>query len=329
MSAVRCAVVGLGLFGQHHAAVLANTRDAELVLCIDTDPTREEACPAGSKFATDLAALAEAALDAVVVACPDRAHRAAVDAVFEAGATVLCEKPLALTVEDADAMIAAGAKAGKQLFPAHTLRFEPRYRRIREAVARGELGDVVQMAARRATWASEGRFYGPQTRLEFCLGVHDLDAMRWCAGEIDRIYAEAAPGRVSGSATDAVSATIRFRSGAIGALELSWALPEETGIAWETSFHCIGSRRSVYTELRGTDDQRLGLAGDAFPDLTYIFEIEGILGGVVRVQDEHFVRAVRHPESWPGASASDARRAVEASVALVTSAESGSPVTLS
>ncbi len=171
--------------------------------------------------------------------------------------------------------------------------------------------------------------YGQRTRLELCLGVHDLDAMRWCAGEIDRVYAEAAPGRVSGSGTDAVSATVKFRSGAIGLLELSWALPEETGIAWDTYFHCIGSQRSVYTELRGTDDARLGLAGDLLPDLTYTFDIEGIPGGVVRVQDEHFVRAVHHPETWPGASVADARRAVEATLALATSADESRVVTLS
>ena len=58
MSAIRCAVVGLGLFGRHHAAILAGTRDVDLVLCIDTDPAQESACPPGARFATDLDALA-------------------------------------------------------------------------------------------------------------------------------------------------------------------------------------------------------------------------------------------------------------------------------
>ena len=298
------------------------------MLCVDADPTTEPFCPSGAAFASEADALAGAGLDAVVVACSDGAHRVVVETALAAGAAVLCEKPLALTMEDADAMLAAADAVGRPLLAAHTLRFEPRYRRIREAVARGELGDVVQLAARRATWAPEGRIYGAQTRLELCLGVHDLDLMRWYAGEIDRVHAEAVPGRVSHSPTDAVSATIRFRSGAIGLLELSWALPEETGIAWDTYLHCIGTRRSVYTEVRGTDDARLGLAGDAFPDLTYVFEIEGVPGGVVRVQDEHFLRAVREPQSWPGASASDARRAVEVALALIDSASSGRVVSL-
>jgi predicted dehydrogenase len=322
-------VIGLGLFGRHHAAVLASARNAELILCVDRDPEREAVCPPGVRFSTDLTAIGASPIDAVIVACDDGAHRAATEAALAAGAAVLCEKPLAPSVEDADAMLAAAVAADRPLWVAHTLRFEPRYRRIREAVERGELGDIVQLAARRATWAPEGRIYGSQTRLELCLGVHDLDVMRWLAGEIERVHAEATAADISGSASDAVAATLRFRSGAIGSLELSWALPEATGVAWDTALHCIGTERSLYVALRGTDDSRIGEAGDVFPDLSYVYEVDGIPGGVVRLQDEHFLRAVRSPDSWPGASATDGRRAVEAALALVRSAESGQPVSLS
>jgi predicted dehydrogenase len=225
-------------------------------------------------------------------------------------------------------MVAAATRYERPLFPAHTLRFEPRYRAIQEVIARGELGELVSLSARRATWLPEGRVYGSQTLLELCLGVHDLDVMRWCAGEIDRVYAEAAPGLRSGGNVDAVVATIRFSSGAIGVLELSWALPERTGVAWDTRFDCVGREGSVYAELRGTDPGRVGSTGDLLPDLSYTFEIEGVPGGVVRVQDEHFLRAVRDPQQWPGASLYDARRAVEAALALGESASRGVAVNL-
>ena len=322
-------MVGLGLFGRHHATVLATSRDAELVLCVDTDARTEAAAPAGVAFSTDLKALERAAPEAVVVAPSDAAHREAVEAALGVGAAVLCEKPLALTLEDVDAMIAMANERDRPLFPAHTLRFEPRYRAIHEAIADGRLGQLISLSARRATWAPEGRLYSQQTRLELCLGVHDLDVMRWCAGEIERIYAEIAPGSVSEGNADAIAATIRFDSGAVGTLELSWALPEESGVAWDTRFHCVGTRRSAYAELRGTDPARLGTAGDLLPDLTYNFEIDGIPGGVVRVQDEHFLHAVRDPQSWPGATPTDARRAVAAALALCEAAKSGRAMELS
>jgi predicted dehydrogenase len=277
-------------------------------------------------FASDLAALAAAEPDAVVVATADKAHRASVEAALAAGAAVLCEKPLAMSLADVDAMVAASGRHGMPLLPAHTLRFEPRYRAVHEEVASGALGDLVHLSARRATWAREGRLYGGRTHLELCLGVHDLDVMRWLGGEIERVHAEAAPGRVSGGRCDAIAASLRFRSGAVGLLELSWALPEETGVAWDTYLHCIGTRRSAYVAVRGTALELLGRAGALEPDLAYTYEVAGIPGGVVRVQDEHFLREVRTPGSWPGATLADARRAVELALALTESVKTGHPV---
>jgi predicted dehydrogenase len=325
---IRCAVVGLGLFGRHHAAVLAASRDADLVLCVDVDQEAEDGCPSGVRFSTELDDLARLRPEAVVVATSDRAHRAAVEVALAAGAAVLCEKPLALSLVDADEMIEAARRHGRTLLPAHTMRFEPRYRAIHDAAVRGELGELIHLSARRATWAPEGRIYAGQTELELCLGVHDLDVMRWCAGEIDRVHAEAAPGRSSGGTADAIVATLRFHSGAIGVLELSWALPEEAGVAWDTQFHCVGTKRSAYAELRGADPSRMGRTADLIPDFTYVYEIEGVPGGVVRVQDEHFLREVSAPGGWPGATIDDARRAVEAALALAESAATGRTIAL-
>ncbi|MCY4088019.1 MAG: Gfo/Idh/MocA family oxidoreductase, partial [Actinomycetia bacterium] len=140
--ALRCGVIGLGLIGQLHASILASIGDVDLVLCVDTDPKRTSACPKGTRFEAEAAAVVDAQLDAVVVATPEHLHRGPVELALGTGAAVLCEKPFASSLEDADAMIGAAEASGRPLLVAHTLRFDPRYRAVHEAVTRGELGSV-------------------------------------------------------------------------------------------------------------------------------------------------------------------------------------------
>jgi predicted dehydrogenase len=316
-SSLRCAVVGLGLIGRQHAAALAATRDAEVVLCVDIDPNAERHVPSGAAFSDDIAALAEVEPDAVVVATPEPAHRAAAEAAFAAGAAVLCEKPLASSLEDADGIIELAGRAGGFLAVAHTLRFDPRYRALRGRAASGELGDLVSLSARRAMSADEGRIYAGRTTLALCLGIHDIDVIRWVGGEIVRVYAEAGPRFIDAGSADSFAAVLKLRSGAVATLDLGWGLAAARGVNWDTALVVAGTISSGYVEMRGGD------SGDLGPELTYATEVAGIPMGVLRLQDEHFVRSVRDPSLWPGAAPDDARRALELALALDESAAAG------
>jgi predicted dehydrogenase len=308
------------VIGRCHVAALRAARDAELVLCVDQDPATAASCPADAAFSGDLEALADHGLDAVIVATPEQAHRDAVEAALAAGAAVLCEKPFAATLEDADAMAAAATRHDRPLFVAHTLRFDPRYVAIHADAARGAFGPLISLSARRCMDAEEGRIYAGRTDLALCLGVHDIDVMRWCAGEIAQVSAEAGPSILHEASHDALAVSMRFGCGAVGHLDLCWALPPEAGVAWDTSFVVVGVEGSRYLELRG------GHGGDLMPELTYEFDVHGLAGGVVRLQDEHFLRAVRDPTAWPGASLDDARRAVEIALAIGAAVRAATPV---
>jgi predicted dehydrogenase len=319
---LRCAVVGLGLIGRIHVRTLQAAGNASLVLCIDADPAAESACPAGVTFATSLNALADAQLEAVIVATPEPAHREAVEAALAAGAATLCEKPFASTLDDADAMVAAAERHGIPLFVGHTVRFDPAYRAVQAAVAEGLLGRLLSLSARRSMGADEGRIYAGRTDPALCLGVHDIDVLRWCAGEVTRVSAETGPALIHPDSPDVVVATLRFASGAVGVLEMCWALPAATGVAWESALVIVGSEDSRYLEQRG------GSGGDLAPEYSYAFEVEGLPGGVMHMQDEHFLRAARDPGRWPGGTLGDARRAVEIALAIGQAAATGSVVEL-
>jgi predicted dehydrogenase len=168
--------------------------------------------------------------------------------------------------------------------------------------------------------APEGRIYAGRTSLALCLGVHDLDVIRWVAGEVTRVYGEAGPSVLDPASADSFVATLRLATGAVASIDLGWALPERTGVTWDTHLVVVGSRASAYLEVRGGD------LGGLSPELTYVADVAGVPAGVVRVQDEHFLRAVRDRRTWPGASPADARRALEVALALDRSAAQGEPL---
>ena len=168
-------------------------------------------------------------LDAVSVCTPDGLHREPCERAFEGGRHVLVEKPIATTVEDAEAIVAAARRAGVVLLVGHCLRFDPRYDQARQAVARGELGPIQTIYTRRANTVAAQDRLGGRCTLPLFLGVHDYDVMRWLAdSEVERVTAESKWGllREQGfPVEDANCALLRFASGVLGIAELNWILP--------------------------------------------------------------------------------------------------------
>jgi predicted dehydrogenase len=123
---IRVGVVGTGALGQHHARVYANTPGARLVGAFDQLPGRGQEVAerhGGRGFDSLEALLGEC--DAVSVAVPTIDHLAVARAAFAAGCDVLVEKPLAPSLAEADALIAAGEAAGRILQVGHIERFNP------------------------------------------------------------------------------------------------------------------------------------------------------------------------------------------------------------
>lgn len=123
---MRVAVIGVGHLGRHHARILAAMPGIDLVGVVDTNEprAREIADAHGTRAIGDLAGLA-GKVDAVVVATPTASHAAVATPFLEAGIAVLVEKPLARTLEEADALVALARAKGATLAVGHTERFNP------------------------------------------------------------------------------------------------------------------------------------------------------------------------------------------------------------
>ena len=139
---INAAVVGLGWWGQKIVSDLEGSDHVRVVLAVDIDEgARQRVAARGVRTASSLEeALADEAVDAVVLCSPHRFHAEQIVAAAAAGKHVFCEKPLTTTGEEARRAIAAVRAAGVQLGIGHERRFEPAVLRLREMCANGELG---------------------------------------------------------------------------------------------------------------------------------------------------------------------------------------------
>lgn len=318
--------------GSEHAAILAASPSAALLVACDVDAKAADRVPSGVPLVADLdAALDTPGLEAVVIATPQAHHRAGVAAALERGLAVLCEKPLAHTLEDADAIVALGSGPGARLVVGHMFRFDPRYRAIAEAVAAGSLGRPVQLTSRGNVPDDEGRLLAARTSLANENGVHVFDLMQWLAGPVERVYGEASGTQVLGpGVVDAIVVSLRFRAGAIGTYTTSWLMPSALGYPSEHFFSFQGSTGLAWIDARDSGTGIVGPGLTSFPSTIGYRDPSGVPYGLYRTELEAFLAGVRDPDhwSWP-ITLGEARAALAVGLAVDRSIATGLPVAVS
>ncbi len=327
------AVIGLGMMGERHAQVWADLHTTKLIAVYDIVPdrTRQLASDLGCAAAGSLAEAINAdGVDLVSVCTDDQAHLESCVAAAEAGKHILVEKPLATTLEDCDAIIAACEGADVKLMVAHICRFDPHYTACRNAVADGEVGDIVQVFARRNNVTASGRRIGPRTSVAFFLGVHDIDLMCWITGaRVTRVHAESVSKVLADiPAEDSIMTLLRFDNGAIGCLETCWVLPEGSPNTLDGRLEVVGTKGRVAARVGGEGFEQQSQERTQRPDIVYWPQMHGRGEGGLRAQLEHFADCVLLDEE-PVITPQDARHAVEVAVAIHESLDTGQPVELS
>ncbi len=227
---LRTAIIGLGWWGRTIAATLANNPTIDLVAAVDPAPNAQTDLP---RLPTLDSALAEPSIDAVILCTPHTQHAAQIRAAAAARKHVFCEKPLCLTLADAEAAIAACNQAGVILGVGHERRFEPPIQQLRRLLAAGDLGTPLHMEAN----FSQDKFLplppenwrlsaneapaGPLT----ATGIHLLDLCISFLGPAETAYARV---RTLGSQLpngDTFAALLGFRSGPSASLGAILATP--------------------------------------------------------------------------------------------------------
>jgi myo-inositol 2-dehydrogenase/D-chiro-inositol 1-dehydrogenase len=226
---MRVGIAGTGTMGEVHAAAWRNT-DAELVGCTSAHLDQAEALARRYQMRTfaNFGELLDQ-VEIVDICTPTPLHKPMVLQAAAAGKHVICEKPVALTPEDAQTMILACQEARVRFFVGMVVRFFPQYRLARELVANGQIGNLGVLRLKRVSYVpqkSPASWYFDPTLsggMVVDLMIHDFDYSRWLAGDVERVYARR--NRSAIGPAQYVQAILRFRSGAIALVEGGWAYP--------------------------------------------------------------------------------------------------------
>jgi myo-inositol 2-dehydrogenase/D-chiro-inositol 1-dehydrogenase/scyllo-inositol 2-dehydrogenase (NAD+) len=337
MKSIRICLVGVGRAGMVHAFNFRHRiAETQLVAMVDANEVmaRERASELDVPFAFDSieSALSQMDFDAVCIATPTFTHASIVMAAAQAGKHILCEKPMALTLDEADAMIAATRQADVVLQIGFMRRFDPAFQAAREQIEAGAIGDpiVVRTLTRGPglppRWACD-----PTTSIGMLAEVnsHDFDTIRWLMGsEFARVYTEAATFKAPELETefpgfyDTAVVTIRLVNGALGILDgccpVGYGYDARAEVLGTAGVLFIGELRE-HALVRCTRED--GVVTKQFRAWAKRFQA-GYLA-----EDEHFVHCIRTGEP-PLVGGEDGRQALEGVLAATRSIQTGAPVSL-
>jgi UDP-N-acetyl-2-amino-2-deoxyglucuronate dehydrogenase len=333
------ALVGCGRISMNHFDAIRKVDGLRLSAVSDADETRARAAGEALDvpwFASYADMLAKAKSDVVTIATPSGLHSAHGVAAARAGKHVITEKPMAITLEQADALVDACDAAGVKLFVVKQNRLNPSVQLLKRAVDKGRFGriylanstvrwnrpqDYYDAAPWRGTWEFDGGAFMNQAS-------HYVDLIQWLVGPVESIVAKTATQARRIEAEDSGVAVLKFRNGALGVIEVNVLTHPRN---WEGSLTIIGEKGTA--KIGGTavnkvehwafaeydDDDKLVEAAATTPPSVYGFGHEGYYRNVLSV-----LRGEAQPETDGRAG----RKSLEVILGIYESAKTGRDVPL-
>ena len=348
-STLRFAVIGAGVIGAVHCDALSRLPEvARLVVVVDKDATKAKtmATGYGADHTDDLAAVLDRAdVDAVIVCTPSGLHADIAVAALDAGKHVVIEKPIDITLEAADRIIAAEQRSGRTVTVISQHRFDRSTEKVLESVRNGTLGTITSAVASHAWWRGQTYYDSGDWRGTWALDgggatmnqtVHTINLLVTMVGVPVEVFAyTACLAHERIEVEDTAVAVVRFASGALGIIHGTTAA--YPGL--DASLRVFGSKGSAVI----SDDQLVFLhesVGEpkeiAMSDKTGVNQVtddfrlgpEDLgLGRAHRLQLADFVEAVR-TGGTPRITTAEARTSLSVILAMYESARTGLPVAL-
>lgn len=332
-------VIGCGVIAPWHLNGVQKSPHARLVAVCDTDRRRAEERSlefrAERVYTDHRQMLEDPEVQVVTVCVPSGLHGTLALDAMRAGRHVLVEKPLEITLEKIDQMIACARQSGVKLGCIFQRRTSPLWQAVHDTITSGKIGRLLiadaylkyyrdqayyDSAGWRGTWAVDG---GGALMNQ---GVHCIDLIRWVAGEPDSVFARCARLDRQIEVEDSACAVVTYKSGALGVIEGTTCVLG--GIDHRVEFHgdrgniCIEGDKIVKWETTETNEPPEGLSGGASGVASTNTAI-ALEGHEIQIND--FALAVLEDRS-PMITGAEARKAVELILGIYRSGEKGEVV---
>ncbi len=339
---LRFALVGCGRIAKRHSELLGYGQIPHAKLVAVCDVVKEKAERIAREFSVPAFAdmhemMRTMSVDVVVVLTESGKHAEHVMALAPYGRSIIVEKPMALTLDDADAMIRACDKAGVRLFVVKQNRFNVPVLKLREAIEQDRFGKLVLGTVRvrwcrtqayydqdpwRGTWALDGGVLSNQAS-------HHIDLLEWMMGDVVSVFAHATTALADIEAEDTAVAVLRFRSGALGIIEATTATrPKDL----EGSISVLGERGTV--EIGGFAVNKMSAwsftnpeSEDALVMEKYSVNPPNVYGFGHQAYYEHVVDCIRNDKQQL-VDGLEGRKSLELISAIYESVETGREVNL-
>lgn len=300
---LRVGVIGAGAMGKNHIRIYSEMPGVELagISDIDKDLVESLAQQYNTKAFTDYKEMLASGVDAVSIVVPTKMHRqVAIDAI-EAGAHVLVEKPIADSVENANAIIEAAEKKGLLVMVGHIERFNPAVIKLKEIIDSGLLGKIVSISTTRVGP------YNPRIRdvgVILDIGVHDIDVISYLYGtNVNQVYAVA--GADIHSFEDHATIHMRLDHEFSGLVEVNWLTPHKV-----RKLTAVGVGGVAYLDYM---DQTVELHDSGWIRKAKIEQKEPL-----RNELEYFIDCINTGKQ-PNPSGTDGKHALKVSLAAISS----------
>ncbi|MCZ2258487.1 Gfo/Idh/MocA family protein [Sporosarcina sp. G11-34] len=325
---MKIAVVGIGILGQRHLKIWAQLKGVEIVGVIGRN--QEKLQLVGEQYGVrtftsveDL--LLEQEVEAFDICTPTDTHLGFVTQIAEARKHIICAKPLGVTSEEAEKMIAICEQNHVQLLVSHTLRFFPEYANAKEQVANGAIGrpGVIRMSRGVPHPSADREWYTDEMRsggLFLDLGVHEFEWIQSTFGEAHRVMAKHVKHtEASGRSMEYGLVIIRMVDGTVVHVELSWAETE-----FRSSFELTGNKGMITYNHDETNPVILKVHNE---ESSVEFPKSMLRRDPFVRQLEHFLDCL-NGKTEPVVLATDALAAIRIAEAARKSALEGQPVVL-
>jgi predicted dehydrogenase len=328
---VKIGVIGTGTMGKLHLDAWSkiNTVSIVAILGRDIEVVDQLSETYECKPFTDIEEFLNTDVDVIDICLPTHLHKEYVTKTAQKGKHIICEKPLALDLDECSEVLEICRKCNVQLFVGHTLRFFPEYKQAHDLIKRGAIGEpgVVRLSRGGPFPQGKASWYHDKAKsggVILDLGIHDLDWVRWTFGEVERVMArQVSKMGQDGNPIEYALVTLRMQSGTIANIELSWAKK-----AFESAYEIAGNKGMIAHNDQKSYPIKVELLNDEKQNGVKVAVPESIgTKTPLQQQLEHFTKCLENEEN-PLVTAEDAVKAVEIAIAAIESVKSGQPVSL-